>query len=93
MKIFNSIQVRNNSETICQKCAHFQNDPALIEDTYPGLMTMSSGFASVRDRDGLCNYHQLYLSARDSCPYFAPYTSEYDQGKAEKPVAIQLASY
>jgi len=55
----------------CQHCAHFENDPARIEAAYPGLTAMSSGFASVRDRDGVCNFHQLYLSARDSCPHFA----------------------
>jgi hypothetical protein len=77
MSIFNSIQLRtSNSEVTCQKCAYFQNDPALIEAAYPGLTTMSSGYASVRDRDGLCNYNQLYLSARDSCPHFAPRKSE-----------------
>jgi hypothetical protein len=69
MKIFNSIQL-NNSGPICQDCAHFQNDPAIIEETYPGLTVMSSGFASVRDQDGFCNHNQLYLSARDSCPHF-----------------------
>jgi len=76
MKIFSSIQLGNtgpiaNSGPSCQKCAHFKNDPALIEEVYRGLTAMSSGFASVRDRDGLCNLHQLYLSARDSCPSFA----------------------
>jgi hypothetical protein len=76
MKIFRSIQLGNagpmsNSGPGCQQCVHFQNDPALIEEVYPGLTAMSSGFASVRDRDGFCNYHQLYLSARDNCPQFA----------------------
>ena len=60
----------------CQNCAHFENDPALIEAVYPGLTAMSSGFASVRDRDGFCNYNQLYLSARDSCPHFASCASK-----------------
>ncbi len=60
----------------CQHCAHFENGPALIEAAYPGLTAMSSGFASVRDRDGFCNYNQLYLSARDSCPHFAPRAAE-----------------
>jgi hypothetical protein len=69
MKIFNFIQL-SNSGPICQNCAHFQNDPALIEKAYPGLTVMSSGFASVRDRDGLCSYNQLYLSARDGCKHF-----------------------
>ena len=69
MKFFNLIQ-RSNLGPICQNCAYFQNDPMLIEEAYPGLTTMSSGFASVRDRDGFCNYNQLYLSARDSCLSF-----------------------
>jgi len=69
MKLLDLIGLRN-SGPICQKCIYFQNDPAFIEEAYPGLTTMSSGFASVRDKDGLCNYNQLYLSARDSCPNF-----------------------
>jgi hypothetical protein len=81
MKIFNSIQLgksgpMSNSGPTCQNCAYFQNDPALIEAVYRGLTAMSSGFASVRDRDGFCNYNQLYLSARDSCPRFAAGTAE-----------------
>ncbi len=69
MKIFNSITM-SNSGKICRSCVHFQNDPGLIEKTYPSLAVMSSGFASVRDQDGLCDHHQLYLSARDSCSGF-----------------------
>jgi len=73
MKIFDSIQLTNSRPgPICQKCAYFQGDPARIEKAYPGLAIMSSGFASVRDLDGFCDYNQLYLSARDSCPHFAP---------------------
>ena len=66
MKFIKAIQFTNRGPS-CRQCVHFQNDPALIEETYRGLTTMSSGFASVRDQDGFCNYHQLYLSARDSC--------------------------
>ena len=69
MKILNSIQL-NSSGPICQHCKYFQNDPAIIEEEYRGLTVMSSGFASVRDKDGFCNFNQLYLSARDSCPGF-----------------------
>src|SRR5580658_9886401 len=61
-----------NSRPSCKNCIHFQNDPSLIEAAYSGLTALSSGFASVRDRDGFCNYHQLYLSARDRCPAFTP---------------------
>jgi hypothetical protein len=71
MKIFKSIQL-HSSGPVCLDCAHFQNDPVCIEESYPGLTVMSSGFASVRDQDGFCNYNQLYLSARDSCPHFTP---------------------
>jgi hypothetical protein len=69
MKIFNSIQV-GISGSVCLHCKHFQNDPSIIEKEYPGLNIMSSGFASVRDQDGLCNFNQIYLSARDSCSKF-----------------------
>jgi hypothetical protein len=69
MNILHSIQ-QGNSGPVCQQCAHFQNDPALVEAVYRGLTAMSSGYASVRDRDGFCDFHQLYLSARDSCPDF-----------------------
>ncbi|MHB8207497.1 hypothetical protein [Mucilaginibacter sp.] len=77
MKIFNSIQL-GNSGPICGQCVHFQSDPAIIEAAYPGLKTMSSGYASVRDQDGLCNYNQLYLSARDSCPHFTLRTADFN---------------
>jgi hypothetical protein len=70
---------RNNTGPICQNCAYFQNDPVLIEQAYPGLAVLSSGFASVRDRDGFCSYNQLYLTAQDSCPSFAPCRSDICQ--------------
>jgi hypothetical protein len=60
----------NKTKAECRNCACFENDPALIEETYKGLSAMSSGFGSARDEDGLCNRHSLYLSARDSCPQF-----------------------
>lgn len=87
MKIFNSIQLtRSRSGPICQKCVYFKNDPAFIEETYRGLTILSSGFASVRDQDGFCSYHELYLSAQDSCQHFAPCTPGLNQEKTEKAV-------
>jgi hypothetical protein len=66
MKIRNAIQLRSPSPS-CRQCIHFQNDPAMIERSWPGLKIMSSGYASVRDQDGFCGLHQLYLSGRDIC--------------------------
>lgn len=69
MKILNSIET-STPGSVCRNCAYFQNEPARIEEVYPGLTAFSSAFASVRDQDGFCNFNQLYLSARDSCPRF-----------------------
>jgi hypothetical protein len=55
----------------CADCVHFQNDPVALEKAWPGLTSMSSGFASVRAQDGLCDLHALYLSNRDGCGDFA----------------------
>jgi hypothetical protein len=71
MRLFNFIQLRNTGST-CQHCVYFKNDPAFIEAAYPGLTVMSSGFASVRDKDGLCSFNQIYLSAGDSCVHYEP---------------------
>ncbi|MES1181221.1 MAG: hypothetical protein ABUL44_00345 [Flavobacterium sp.] len=78
MKIFESIQLKNSGAK-CLHCACFQNDAALIEETYPGLTAMSSGFASVRGWDGFCNHHQTYLSAEDYCHQFILRNSELNQ--------------
>jgi len=77
MSLLNFIQLRNTGST-CQHCIYFKNDPAYIETTYPGLTVMSSGFASVRDKDGVCSYHQIYLSAGDSCTHFTDCTIELE---------------
>jgi len=83
MKIVGSMQSRH-SGPICQNCANFQNDPAILEALYPGLKIMSSGYACVRDRDGICTHHQLYLSALDSCPDFAAAGEACSQEEAGK---------
>jgi len=63
---------------MCGNCVYFENNPAVLEKTYPGLISMSSGFASVRAGDGICSRNDLYLSSRDSCPSFL---SARDVGK------------
>jgi len=54
----------------CGNCAYFRNAPREIEAAFPGLSAMSSGSASVRAQDGLCDRHGVYLSYRDTCGDF-----------------------
>jgi len=54
----------------CGRCAYFRNAPREIEAAFPGLAVMSSGSASVRAQDGLCDRHGVYLSYRDICGEF-----------------------
>jgi hypothetical protein len=56
----------------CASCAYFRNDPAYIEQAMPGLITMGSGYASVRAQDGICARHERYLSERSSCADHLP---------------------
>ena len=50
----------------------FANDPALIEETFPGLNSLSSAYASVRSDAGICNRHGLFLSSWQRCGDFEP---------------------
>jgi len=55
----------------CARCVHFERDPLAIEKAVPGLIAMSSGFASARGDDGLCAHHDRHVSARATCVAFA----------------------
>lgn len=54
----------------CFNCAHFRNSPEYLESVYRGLQSMSSGHASVRKDDGICQLHDLYLSADARCDQY-----------------------
>lgn len=54
----------------CATCRHFCADPKAIEAAIPGLITLGSGYASVRSDDGLCERRQRYLSAASSCSQY-----------------------
>lgn len=54
----------------CFPCVHFRDDPAWIEAELPGLAVFSSGHASVRAEDGLCQLHGLMINGRLRCPGF-----------------------
>ena len=51
----------------CGTCARFDNDPARLERAFGNLAAMGSGFASVKDRDGLCRHRGIYLPAGETC--------------------------
>ncbi len=55
----------------CGDCAHFRNDPAHLESSFPGLTSFSSGYASFCADDGLCARHDRYLAASATCAEFA----------------------
>ena len=59
----------------CINCSHFRNSPEYLEETIKGLSTMSSGHASVRMEDGICEKNDEYLSAYDWCDKFESKTS------------------
>jgi hypothetical protein len=64
----------------CRDCAHFRNDPAYLERVFPGLTSLSSGYASVRAEDGLCLRHDRYLGARCWCADFAARAAAPESG-------------
>mgnify|MGYP001806638541 CR=1 FL=1 len=57
---------------ICLHCRHFHNTPAYLESVYKGLSSLSSGYASVRKDDGICEALDRYLSADNFCDRFMP---------------------
>ena len=61
-------------EARCVACRHFRNSPEYIEATFKGLSSLSSGYASVRKDDGVCEKHGIYLSAMASCEEFSSRT-------------------
>jgi hypothetical protein len=56
----------------CGACAYFRNDPAYLEQAFPGLTALGSGSSSTRAEDGLCLMHDCYLAADSACLEFRP---------------------
>ncbi len=55
----------------CFSCQHFKNAPAALEAAFPGLSSLSSGYAAVRLNDGLCAQHERYVNASSHCQRYA----------------------
>jgi hypothetical protein len=56
----------------CRSCRHFRNGAAFLEESLPGLTTMSSAHADVRLDDGLCQRHELLVRATATCGVHEP---------------------
>jgi len=54
----------------CIACRHFATDAATLERELPGLVSMGSGYSSVRANDGICRRHDRYVSASQHCAQF-----------------------
>jgi hypothetical protein len=56
-----------SSRETCIGCRFFLHEPLALERALPGLASLSSAYASVRDNDGLCAVHDRYVAASSSC--------------------------
>jgi hypothetical protein len=54
----------------CAACRHFHASPRELERLIPGLLSMGSGAASVRDCDGVCIRLDRLVAARSHCSQF-----------------------
>lgn len=56
----------------CGRCRFFENESRALELALPGLTSLSSADAAVRDRDGLCARHERLVTQRSYCREFEP---------------------
>jgi hypothetical protein len=55
----------------CADCLYFNGSPLDVEAAFPGLASLSSGYAAVRAADGLCAMHDRYVAATSRCALIA----------------------
>jgi hypothetical protein len=66
-----SIKLAQHGATCCAACRFFTGAPAALERAIPGLNILSSGYGSVRADTGLCQRHDVFVTARSAaCPQF-----------------------
>jgi len=54
----------------CGDCEHFNNDPAMLEEYFKGIGSLSSVRGCSRGDAGICSVHNQYLLPVHSCPDF-----------------------
>ena len=65
----------------CHDCRYFNNDPARMEATLPGVKVLSSGYGSVWADAGLCSLRQELWSPWRGCRSFESRGAEVVAGK------------
>lgn len=54
----------------CRECRFFNNDPAWLENVFPGLKSLSSAYGATRGENGICRRRGLFISPRKQCKDF-----------------------
>jgi hypothetical protein len=54
----------------CGNCEHFNNDPAVLEEYFKGIGSLSSVRGCSRGDAGICSFHDQYLLPVHSCSDF-----------------------
>jgi hypothetical protein len=59
-------------EPTCRDCENFVDDPARIEQAFPGLTILGSVYSSVRGDAGICRVFERFLNPEPAvgCPSF-----------------------
>jgi hypothetical protein len=57
-------------EKRCGNCRHFEDDPAVLEEYFKGINSLSSVRGSSRGDAGICSFHKRYLLPVHSCSDF-----------------------
>jgi hypothetical protein len=66
-----SINFSKRGATRCATCRFFTGTAAALECAIPGLNILSSAYGSVRADTGLCQRHDMFVTARSAaCPQF-----------------------
>jgi len=54
----------------CGNCAHFNNDPVMLEAYFTGIGSLSSVRGDSRGDGGICKFHDRYLLPVHGCSDF-----------------------
>jgi hypothetical protein len=66
----------------CSNCTHFEDDPAFVEASFPGLRSLSSAYSSVAAGAGLCLRFGLFVAPWKGCGGFE--TKGFGAGRSER---------